>query len=58
MESNKNYKLELIYKTETNSQMSKPILWFPKGKLLGGVGGGSNWEGGNNVYTLLYKIDD
>ena len=22
------------------------------------IGGGKNWEGGNNIYTLLYKIDD
>ena len=27
MESNKNDTKEVIYKTETNSQMSKPILW-------------------------------
>ena len=20
--------------------------------------GGRNWEGGNNIYTVLYKIDD
>ena len=22
------------------------------------IWGGKNWEGGNNIYTLLYKIDD
>ena len=25
-------------------------------KTMGG--GWKNWEGGNNIYTLLYKIDD
>ena len=46
---------ELNGKTETNSQVSKPILWLSQVKPLGG---GKNWEGGNNIDTLLYKIDD
>ena len=29
VDSNKNDTKELIYKTETNSQISKPILWLP-----------------------------
>ena len=32
MESNKNDTKELIYKTETNSQISKSNLGLPKGK--------------------------
>ena len=32
MEFNKNDSKELIYKTETNSQISKSNLWSPKGK--------------------------
>ena len=43
------------YKTETNSQISKPILRLPQVKLFRR---GKNWEGGNKVYILLYKIDD
>ena len=42
---------ELIYKIETNSQISKSNLWLPKGKLSGGR---INWEDGINTYTLLY----
>lgn len=53
-ESNKNDTKELTYKTETNSQISKPVLWLPKVKLLREVEMG----GENNIYTLLYKIDD
>ena len=48
----KNDTKELIYKTET--QISKPKLWLPSVKLLRG---GKNWEGGNNVHTLLCKMD-
>ena len=55
MEFNKNDRKELIYKTETNSQISKPSLWLPQMKSLGG---GRNWEGRNNIYTRLYKTDD
>ena len=44
---------KLICKTET--QISKPILWLPWVKPLWGR---KNWEGGNNIHTLLYKIDD
>lgn len=43
---------ELIWKTETHSQISKPNLWFLSVKPLRG---GKNWEGGDNIYTLLYK---
>ena len=31
----KNDTKELIYKTETNSQILKSNLWLPKGKLMG-----------------------
>ena len=37
---------------KTNSEISKPILW------LLSVGGGNNWEGGNNICALLYKIEE
>ena len=39
VESNKNDTKELIYKTETNSQISKAILWLPQGKTWRGEGG-------------------
>ena len=43
--SNKNDTKELIYKTETNSQILKSNLWLPKGKLWWG---GINYGGGIN----------
>ena len=54
MESNKYDTKELIYKTETNSEISKPILWLPQRKPLRE---GSSWDGRNNIYTRLYKTD-
>ena len=54
MESNKN-DTELIYKTEINSQTSKPILGLPQGKPWWRK---RKWEDGNNIYTLLYKVDN
>ena len=37
VESNKNVNTkELIYKTETNSQILRSNLWLPQGKELGG----------------------
>ena len=42
---------ELIYKTETDSQIQKTNLRLPKGK---GGGGGINQEFGISRYTLLY----
>ena len=45
----------LIYKTETDSQIAKQILWLLQVKPFEGR---RNWEGGNNIFTLLYKIDD
>ena len=42
---------ELIYKTETDLQISKTNLWLPKGKHRGG---GINQELGMNIHTLLY----
>ena len=36
VKSNKNDTKELTNKTETNSQISKPILWLSQGKLWGG----------------------
>ena len=44
---------ELIYKTETESQVWKTNLWLPR------LGGRINWEIGIDIYTLLYiKIDN
>ena len=40
---------ELIYKTELESQMQKTNLWLPWNKW-----GGTNWETGVDMYTLLY----
>ena len=45
----------LFIKTETNAQILEAILWIPQVKPLGRR---NNWEGGNNIYTLLYEIDD
>ena len=42
---------ELIYKTETNSQISKLVLWLPQGRPWRG---GRNWEDGNNILTYTY----
>jgi len=51
MKSNsKNGTNELIYKTETDLQVSKINLWLPKGKCSGG---GINQELGDNIHTLL-----
>ena len=47
----KNDTNELIYKTETDLQISKTNLWLPKGKC---EGGGINQELGINTHTLLY----
>ena len=47
----KNVTNELIYRTETDSQISKSNLWLPKGKCGGKV---INREIGINIYTLLY----
>ena len=47
----KNDTNELIYKIETDAQISKSNLGLPKGKCWGG---GINWENGINIYTLLY----
>ena len=47
----KNYKNELIHKTETDFQTSKTNLQLPKGKS---GRGGINQEFGINIYTLLY----
>ena len=54
MNAQKNDTKELIYKTETNTDF-KNESWFPQVKLFSG---GRNWKGGNNIYTLLYKIND
>ena len=55
VEYNKNDKRELVYRTETNSQISKPILWLPQGKP---GREGRNWENGNSIYTLSYRVYD
>ena len=39
MESNKNETKELIHKTGTNPQISKPSFWVPQGKPFTGGGG-------------------
>ena len=51
MESNENDTKELIYKTETISQILKLNLWFPKEKPYGGE---INWKDGINQCMLLY----
>ena len=55
-ESNKNDTKQLIYKGEANSQILKLTLRLPVVKWL--RDGGKNWEGGNKIYTLLYRVDD
>ena len=45
VKSNKNDTKELIYKAETNSQISNPILELPLGKL---------WEGGVGRMEVTY----
>ena len=40
----KNDTKELIYETETNSQISKPNLWLPRGKTWGGREKLGEWE--------------
>ena len=50
VESSKNDAKEFSYKTETNSQISKPILWLPQVKLFRR---GKNWEGGNNMQNTV-----
>ena len=55
MEYNKNDTKELIHKTETDSQISKSNLRLPQGKPWGK---GDELRKGNNIYTLLYKIDN
>ena len=52
MESYKNDTKELIYKTETNSHISKSNLQLSKGKPQQE---GINWEGGININTLKKK---
>ena len=46
--------LEIIILSQI-SQTENPILCLPQVKPLWG---GRDWEGGNNTYTLLYKIGD
>ena len=48
----KNDTNELIYKTETDTQILKTNLWLPKGKVR--VGGGINQKYGINIYIFLY----
>ena len=47
----KSYTNELIYKTETDSQMSKTNLSLPKGKVCRG---GMDWGFGIGMCTLRY----
>ena len=44
----------LVYRIETDSQISKAILWLPKGKLW--VGGGLYCKDWINTYTRLYIV--
>ena len=53
MESNKNDTKQLLYKTNKFTDF-KTNLMITTGETLEGT----NWEGENNKYTLLYKIDD
>ena len=50
----KNDKKNLFLK-QKQTQISKPILRLPEVKPLGG---GKNWEGENNIYTLVCKTDE
>ena len=50
----KNNTKELIYKAETDSKISKPKSWLPKGKLAGRI----NQEVGINIHTAIYKINN
>ena len=56
MRSNKNDTKELIHKTETDSKISKPNLWLPKGKRWG-----EGWIGtlglAYTIGTATYKIN-
>ena len=47
----KNYINEVIYKTETDPQISKSNLWLPRGSYGGGV---VNQKIGTNIYSLLF----
>ena len=55
MESNKNDTKELTCNTETNPQISEPILMVAIGETVGGAGSTVR-EG--ITYTLSYKVDD
>ena len=44
MESNLKGYNELVYKTETDSQISKSNLWIPKGETLGGSDKLGDWD--------------
>ena len=51
----KNDTNELIYKTETDSDLENELM-VTRGK---GWGGGTDWQFGIDMYTLLYlKIDN
>ena len=48
----KNYINEVIYKTETDPQISKSNLWLPMGRY--GGWGVINQKIGTNIYSLLF----
>ena len=52
-------KLSRALSSSTNLVYENPVL---QTNLMGTIGetieGRKNWEGENNIYTLLYKIDD
>ena len=50
MELNKNDTNELIYKTETDTQISKTNYGYQGETWRAGI----NWEFGINIYTLFY----
>ena len=50
LKKKKNDTNELIYKTETDSQIQRTNLWLPGGR----GGGGILREFGIDMYTLLY----
>ena len=45
---------ELIYKRETDSQISRTNLWLPKGKRGGGRDKSGAWD--EHTHTPIYKI--
>ena len=51
---------EIFYKTETELQIQKTILWFLCKDEGSGMEGGVNWNIGVDIYNkhYIYKIDN